>query len=79
MPCKYGKTLTDCSKYISKEILQCEQIKELFMAKKEVDVGPLIVSFYLNMVLNLLELIKKLGTHFLLSPKVLHLLKAGRS
>ncbi|NXP15950.1 LYST regulator, partial [Thinocorus orbignyianus] len=44
MPCKYGKTMTDCSKYISKEILQCEQIKELFMAKKEVDVGPLIES-----------------------------------
>ncbi|NXK24793.1 LYST regulator, partial [Arenaria interpres] len=44
MPCKYGKTLTDCSKYISKEILQCEQVKELFMAKKEVDVGPLIES-----------------------------------
>ncbi|XP_075604856.1 lysosomal-trafficking regulator isoform X2 [Balearica regulorum gibbericeps] len=44
MPCKYGKTLTDFSKYISKEILQCEQIKELFMAKKEVDVGPLIES-----------------------------------
>ncbi|XP_041270135.1 lysosomal-trafficking regulator [Onychostruthus taczanowskii] len=44
MPCKYGKTLTDCSKYISKEILQCEQIKELFMTKKEVDVGPLIES-----------------------------------
>ncbi|NXX39556.1 LYST regulator, partial [Tricholaema leucomelas] len=42
MPCKYGKTSSDCSKYISKEILQCEQIKELFMAKKEVDVGPLI-------------------------------------
>ncbi|NXU57111.1 LYST regulator, partial [Turnix velox] len=44
MPCKYGKTLTDCSKYISKGILQCEQIKELFMEKKEVDVGPLIES-----------------------------------
>ncbi|XP_053917365.1 lysosomal-trafficking regulator isoform X1 [Cuculus canorus] len=44
MPCKYGKTSTDCSKYISKEILQCEEIKELFMAKKEVDVGPLIES-----------------------------------
>ncbi|KFP42398.1 Lysosomal-trafficking regulator, partial [Chlamydotis macqueenii] len=44
MPCKYGKTLTDCSKYISKEILQCEQIKELFMARKEVDVGLLIES-----------------------------------
>ncbi|XP_010132302.1 PREDICTED: lysosomal-trafficking regulator [Buceros rhinoceros silvestris] len=44
MPCKYGKTWTDCSKYINKEILQCEEIKELFMAKKEVDVGPLIES-----------------------------------
>uniref|UniRef100_A0A674K2T6 Lysosomal-trafficking regulator n=1 Tax=Terrapene triunguis TaxID=2587831 RepID=A0A674K2T6_9SAUR len=43
MPCKYGKTMTDYSKYISKDILQCEQIKELFMKKKEVDVGPLIV------------------------------------
>ncbi|NXS94620.1 LYST regulator, partial [Jacana jacana] len=44
MPCKYGKTLADCSKYMSKEILQCEQIKELLMAAKEVDVGPLIES-----------------------------------
>lgn len=78
MPCKYGKTLTDFSKYISKEILQWEQIKELFMTKKEVDVGPLIVSFYLKMVLNILELIKKVVTCFLLSPKVLHLIKAER-
>lgn len=61
MPCKYGKTLAECSKYISKDILQCEQIKELFMTKKEVDVGPLIVRFYLKMVPKLLELIKKLG------------------
>ncbi|NWX18378.1 LYST regulator, partial [Aegotheles bennettii] len=44
MPCKYGKTVTNFSKYISKEILQCEEIKEIFMAKKEVDVGPLIES-----------------------------------
>ncbi|XP_067392088.1 lysosomal-trafficking regulator isoform X2 [Emydura macquarii macquarii] len=44
MPCKYGKTLTDYSKYISKDILQCEQIKELFMKKKEVDIGSLIES-----------------------------------
>ncbi|NXA37739.1 LYST regulator, partial [Eudromia elegans] len=44
MPCKYGKTLTDCSKYISKDILQCEQIKELLTTKKEVDVGPLVES-----------------------------------
>lgn len=78
MPCKYGKTLIDCSKYISKEILQCEQIKELFMTKKEVDVGLLIVSFYLKIVLNLLELIEKVGTCFQLSPKVFHLIKAEK-
>lgn len=71
MPCKYGKTLADCSKYISKEILQCEQIKELFMTKKEVDVGVLIVSFYLKMVPNLLELIKEAGTCFCCLPKCL--------
>ncbi|XP_074846230.1 lysosomal-trafficking regulator [Carettochelys insculpta] len=44
MPCKYGKTMTNYSKYISKDILKCEQIKELFMTKKEVDIGPLIES-----------------------------------
>ncbi|XP_073194262.1 lysosomal-trafficking regulator isoform X3 [Lepidochelys kempii] len=44
MPCKYGKAMTDYSKYISKDILQCEQIKELFMKKKEVDTGPLTES-----------------------------------
>uniref|UniRef100_A0A452TWW0 Lysosomal-trafficking regulator n=1 Tax=Ursus maritimus TaxID=29073 RepID=A0A452TWW0_URSMA len=43
MPCKYGKPVNDYSKYISKEILQCEQIRELFMTKKEVDIGLLIV------------------------------------
>lgn len=48
------------------------------MTKKEVDVGPLIVSFYLKMVLNILELIKEVVTCFLLSPKVLHLIKAER-
>uniref|UniRef100_A0A250YM99 Lysosomal-trafficking regulator n=1 Tax=Castor canadensis TaxID=51338 RepID=A0A250YM99_CASCN len=44
MPCKYGKPVIDFSKYIDKEILQCEQIRELFMTKKEVDVGLLIES-----------------------------------
>ncbi|KAM5206197.1 lysosomal-trafficking regulator isoform 1-T3 [Hipposideros larvatus] len=44
MPCKYGKPMTDYSKYINKEILQCEQIRELFMTKKDVDVGLLIES-----------------------------------
>lgn len=45
------------------------------MTKKEVDVGPLIVSFYLKMVLNLLELNKKVGMCFLLFPEVLNLIK----
>nr|XP_025706458.1 lysosomal-trafficking regulator isoform X4 [Callorhinus ursinus] len=44
MPCKYGKPVNDYSKYINKEILQCEQIRELFMTKKEVDIGLLIES-----------------------------------
>ncbi|XP_036133268.1 lysosomal-trafficking regulator isoform X2 [Molossus molossus] len=44
MPCKYGKPVIDYSKYISKEILQCEQIRELFMTKKDVDIGLLIES-----------------------------------
>lgn len=44
MPCKYGKTITENYKYIDKEILQCELIKEFLMTKREVDTGPLIVS-----------------------------------
>ncbi|XP_078239262.1 lysosomal-trafficking regulator isoform X4 [Pogona vitticeps] len=44
MPCKYGRSITDYSKYIDKEILQCEQIREMLMTKKEVDTGPLIES-----------------------------------
>lgn len=45
MPCKYGRPVNDYSKYINKEILHCEQIRELFMTKKDVDIGLLIVSF----------------------------------
>ncbi|XP_049998401.1 lysosomal-trafficking regulator isoform X2 [Alexandromys fortis] len=44
MPCKYGKPVIDYSKYINKEILRCEQIRELFMTKKDVDIGFLIES-----------------------------------
>ncbi|XP_004620422.2 lysosomal-trafficking regulator isoform X1 [Sorex araneus] len=44
MPCKYGKPVNYYSKYINKEILQCEQIRELFMTKKDVDIGLLIES-----------------------------------
>lgn len=48
------------------------------MTKKEVDVGLLIVSFCLKIILNLLELIEKVGTCFQLSPKVFHLIKAEK-
>ncbi|XP_055459893.1 lysosomal-trafficking regulator [Psammomys obesus] len=44
MPCKYGKPVTDYSKYINKEILRCDEIRDLFMTKKDVDVGLLIES-----------------------------------
>ncbi|XP_004691083.1 PREDICTED: lysosomal-trafficking regulator [Condylura cristata] len=44
MPCKYGTPVIDYSKYIDKDILQCEQIRELFMTKKEADIGLLIES-----------------------------------
>ncbi|XP_018118608.1 lysosomal-trafficking regulator isoform X3 [Xenopus laevis] len=42
MPCKYGKTVLDYSKYISKEILKNEELKALLMNNKEIDTGPLI-------------------------------------
>ncbi|XP_040824116.1 lysosomal-trafficking regulator isoform X2 [Ochotona curzoniae] len=44
MPCKYGKPLNDYSRYINKEILRCEQIRQLFMTKKDMDIGLLIES-----------------------------------
>ncbi|XP_013360148.1 PREDICTED: lysosomal-trafficking regulator isoform X3 [Chinchilla lanigera] len=44
MPCKYGKPVNDYSKYINKDILRCEQIRELFMSKKDVDIDLLIES-----------------------------------
>lgn len=47
MPCKYGKPVNDYSKYINKEILRCDQIRDLFMTKKDVDIGFLIVSLIL--------------------------------
>nr|XP_045006323.1 lysosomal-trafficking regulator isoform X2 [Jaculus jaculus] len=44
MPCKYGKPVVEYSKYIDKDILQCEQVRKLFMTTEEVDVGLLIES-----------------------------------
>ncbi|XP_067840227.1 lysosomal-trafficking regulator isoform X1 [Heptranchias perlo] len=42
MPCKYGKSQANYSKYVNLEILKCDQIKELLMKYKEVDTGPLV-------------------------------------
>ncbi|XP_072912760.1 lysosomal-trafficking regulator isoform X1 [Hemitrygon akajei] len=44
MPCKYGKIQANYSKYVTLEILQCDQIKELLMKNKEVNTGPLVDS-----------------------------------
>lgn len=44
MPCKFGKIQANYSKYVTLEILQCDQIKEVIMNNKEVDTGPLVVS-----------------------------------
>uniref|UniRef100_A0A8C5M6R0 Lysosomal trafficking regulator n=1 Tax=Leptobrachium leishanense TaxID=445787 RepID=A0A8C5M6R0_9ANUR len=41
MPCKYGKIVTDHSKYISKELLQNNEIKDLLMKNREIDIGHL--------------------------------------
>ncbi|XP_055491132.1 lysosomal-trafficking regulator isoform X3 [Leucoraja erinacea] len=44
MPCKFGKIQANYSKYVTLEILQCDQIKEVIMNNKEVDTGPLVDS-----------------------------------
>uniref|UniRef100_A0A4W3ICA6 Lysosomal trafficking regulator n=1 Tax=Callorhinchus milii TaxID=7868 RepID=A0A4W3ICA6_CALMI len=44
MPCKYGNSQPNYSKYVNVEILQCDQIKELLMKHKKVDSGPLVES-----------------------------------
>ncbi|XP_052013670.1 lysosomal-trafficking regulator isoform X3 [Apodemus sylvaticus] len=44
MPCKYGQPVIDYSKYINKDILRCDEIRDLFMTRKDVDVGLLIES-----------------------------------
>ncbi|XP_038656464.1 lysosomal-trafficking regulator isoform X3 [Scyliorhinus canicula] len=42
MPCKYGQPQANYSKYVTLEILQCDQISEFLMKYKEVDIGPLV-------------------------------------
>ncbi|XP_041043517.1 lysosomal-trafficking regulator isoform X2 [Carcharodon carcharias] len=42
MPCKYGKPQANYSKYVTLEILQCDQISDFLMKYKEVDAGPLV-------------------------------------
>ncbi|XP_048453045.1 lysosomal-trafficking regulator [Rhincodon typus] len=44
MPCKYGKSQANYSKYVTLEILQCDQISEFFMKYKEMDTSPLVDS-----------------------------------
>ncbi|XP_069741266.1 lysosomal-trafficking regulator isoform X2 [Narcine bancroftii] len=44
MPCKYGKNQANYSKYVTLEIIQCDQIKELIMKNKELDTSPLVDS-----------------------------------
>ncbi|XP_043535949.1 lysosomal-trafficking regulator isoform X1 [Chiloscyllium plagiosum] len=44
MPCKYGKLQANYSKYVTLEILQCDQISDFFMKYKEVDTSPLVDS-----------------------------------
>ncbi|XP_063299447.1 lysosomal-trafficking regulator isoform X3 [Pelobates fuscus] len=41
MPCKYGKIVTDHSKYISKDILQNDEIKDLLMKNRDIDIDHL--------------------------------------
>ncbi|XP_035260055.1 lysosomal-trafficking regulator-like isoform X3 [Anguilla anguilla] len=44
MPCKYGKPKEKFSKYVTRDGLQCEQVRHLLMKNKEVDTSPLIES-----------------------------------
>ncbi|KAJ8365985.1 hypothetical protein SKAU_G00148160 [Synaphobranchus kaupii] len=44
MPCKYGKPKDKFSKYVTRDGLQCEQVRDLLMKNKDVDTGPLIES-----------------------------------
>ncbi|XP_059501535.1 lysosomal-trafficking regulator isoform X2 [Stegostoma tigrinum] len=44
MPCKYGKSQANYSKYVTLKILQCDQISEFFMKCKEMDTSPLVDS-----------------------------------
>ncbi|KAF7710729.1 hypothetical protein HF521_009601 [Silurus meridionalis] len=44
MPCKYGKPSATFSKYITQEMLECEQIRELLMRNSEIDISFIIES-----------------------------------
>ncbi|KAM8954167.1 lysosomal-trafficking regulator isoform 2-T2 [Pelodytes ibericus] len=41
MPCKYGKMITDHSKYITKGILQNDEIKDILLKNRAIDIGHL--------------------------------------
>ncbi|XP_058238437.1 lysosomal-trafficking regulator isoform X2 [Hemibagrus wyckioides] len=44
MPCKYGKPSGTFSKYITQQVLQCEQLRELLMGNCEIDSSFIIES-----------------------------------
>lgn len=46
MTCKYGKSSTDHCKYISREILQNEEMFEFLMNSRTCDMSSLAVSLY---------------------------------
>uniref|UniRef100_A0A3B3QSJ6 Lysosomal trafficking regulator n=1 Tax=Paramormyrops kingsleyae TaxID=1676925 RepID=A0A3B3QSJ6_9TELE len=43
MPCKYGKARVQLSRYVTREGLQCERVRELLMRNRHADTAPLIV------------------------------------
>ncbi|KAL4641356.1 lysosomal-trafficking regulator-like [Arapaima gigas] len=42
MPCKYGKRRGPLSRYVTREVLQCEQVQQLIMRNQDMDKAPLI-------------------------------------
>ncbi|XP_048862942.1 lysosomal-trafficking regulator isoform X4 [Brienomyrus brachyistius] len=42
MPCKYGKARVQLSRYVTREGLQCEAVRELLMKNRDADTSPLI-------------------------------------
>ena len=43
MPCKYGKPSGSFSKFVTKEGLKCDHVREILMKNKDVDTTALVV------------------------------------